>query len=246
MAVLAAILLVVLVGLGAIGFGWLSGGDSPPLTYSSEERGYHCGSITYLPAASVARTRRHDPPAPTTGAWSAFRDQPGAKPVGGDVVRVSVRGGTAKELTMTGIGFSVEQRRRPGGAAFAAPCQGVPVEGRGFQADVEAVPPRMVSSSANPRGTFSAMGLSAASTRPVAFPWTVSLARPLVFYVVATARSCYCVWRARIPWVSGDERGVIRVDDQGRGYEVVGIEGLSSFSAIGGSWHQFRVAHAQG
>ena len=146
---------------------------------------------------------------------------------------------------MTGIRFSVKHRRRPGGAVFAATCASSAVAGRGFQADVEAVPPRVVSSSANPRGTFSPIGVEAASSRPVSFPWTVSLDRPLVFFVVAAAHSFYCVWRARIPWDSGDDRGVIRVDDQGRGYEVVGFEGLSSFFAIGGSWRQFRVGHAQ-
>lgn len=214
-------------------------GEDPPLSYATEEAGLGCSSITYVPARSVARVRRHPPPKD----WKAFQRQPGAKFIGGDIVRVAVQAGSVQELTMTGIRFSAERRPRPGGAAFAAPCIEA-VTGRGFAVDVEAEPPRLMASSADGGGSFSPIGLSATSVHPVAFPWTVSLAESLRFSIVASARSCYCVWTAEIPWVSGDERGVIRVDNGGRGYTVIGIDGLSSFSPAQGKWEQLRVAHA--
>jgi len=241
LATLVAILAVLAIsGLGAKGIDQLTG-EGPPLSYTVEETGHGCSSIVYLPARLVPGTRRQLPPRD----WTAFERRPGAKFVGGDIVRVSVEGGSARELTLTGIRFSVEKRHRPGGAVFAGPCN-ESVEGRGFLADLEAQPPRLIASSASGEGLFSPIGLGATSRRPVVFPWTVSLARrPLRLFVVVEAHHCYCVWSARIPWVSGDDRGVIKVDNGGRGYTVVGIEGLSSFAPLAGKWHQYRVAQAQ-
>jgi hypothetical protein len=235
----AIVALLVVSGLGAKGIDRLTG-EGPPLSYVTEERG-GCSSIAYLPASRVPGTRRQLPPRD----WRAFDRQPAAKFVGSDVIRVSVEGGSARELTITGVRFSAEKRHRPGGAVFIGPCNGG-FEGRGFEADIEAGPPRLTVSSANGEGRFSAFGLGGFTNRPVTFPWTVSLERrPLNFFLVATAHHCYCVWTARIPWVSGDDHGVIKVDNGGRGYTVVGIEGLSSFAPLNGKWHKYRVGRAQ-
>ena len=66
-------------------------------------------------------------------------------------------------------------------------------------------------------------------TRPIRFPWTVSLTDPLLLDVIATTSSCYCVWSAEIPWVSGAHRGTIRIDNHGDGYRLVGTNGLTSY-----------------
>jgi hypothetical protein len=134
----------------------------------------------------------------------------------------------------------VERSPRPDGATFSAPCGG-PLTGRGVQVDVEANPPRIISSSKSTDGYVSAGGLPGSDTAPITFPWTVSLTDPLLLYVVASADTCYCVWTAEIPWVSGSEKGTVEIDNEGRGYAVVGIDRLAGYTISGTGWREFRA-----
>ncbi|HMI80899.1 MAG TPA: hypothetical protein VK480_03840, partial [Solirubrobacterales bacterium] len=89
-------------------------------------------------------------------------------------------------------------------------------------------------------------GLAGSPTPPIAFPWTVSLTDPLLLYVVASADSCYCIWRAEIPWVSGSERGTIKIDNGGEGFAVVGAEGVPHYTLGAGGWELFSVSGLSG
>jgi hypothetical protein len=110
--------------------------------------------------------------------------------------------------------------------------------GRGLAVDVEANPPRVTGSSEDPRGEIGSGGSPGSETAPITFPWTVSLGDPLLLSVVASATSCYCVWSAEIPWVSGAKRGTIKIDNEGHGYKVVGIDKLIGYTAGNGTWNR--------
>jgi hypothetical protein len=66
--------------------------------------------------------------------------------------------------------------------------------------------------------------------KPINFPWTVSVTDPLLLKIVAPTERCYCTWRAEVPWSSGEQTGVITVDNDGSGYTVVGSQGTKAFT----------------
>jgi hypothetical protein len=69
--------------------------------------------------------------------------------------------------------------------------------------------------------------------KPIRFPWTVSVTDPLLLQIVAATDRCYCTWRAEIAWSSGEQTGVIPIDNNGSGYTVVGSEGVEEFENTG-------------
>ena len=223
-AILLATLTAVASGLGAEAVDYVTAGDQPLLSYSVEELGWECGSSTYLPASKVEVIRRQNPPTD----WEGFQHQSGAVFSREDVVQVAIQGESTRKVTLTGIKFKVERRKRKPGATFAAPCGGG-LMGRGIYVDVEANPVRTIASSASKEGEVHNGGLAGSPTPPITFPWTVSLTDPLLLYVVATADRCHCTWSAEIPWVSGEEKGTVQIDNGGTGYAVVGEQGLPSY-----------------
>lgn len=236
-AVLIAGLTAIASGLGTKTADKLIASESELVSHSEEEQGYECGSVTFLPTAEAEPTSAG--PAPSN--WHAFQYQPGAAFSERDVVQVSIQGESARIVTLTGIRFSVKRRERPDGATFSAPCGGG-INGRGLRVDVEANPPQILASSESEEGSVESGGMPGSDTPPIEFPWTVSLTDPLLLYVVATADSCYCTWTAEIPWVSGGEKGTIRIDNEGRGYTVVGSTGLPGYTLGGVDWEQYRAA----
>jgi len=66
---------------------------------------------------------------------------------------------------------------------------------------------------------------------------------PLLLRIIATTKRCYCVWRAEIAWRSGDQSGVMRIDNNGKGYAVVGDDGATAFGSDGFRW-RLRMARA--
>jgi hypothetical protein len=236
---------VVLAGLTAVaaGFGQkavdaLTAGDpGAPISYSVEEEGNECGSVTYLPDAKVEPTLRQGPPSD----WHAFQYQEGAAFASNDIVQVAIQGESARTVTLTGIHFDVERSRRRDGALFSAPCGGG-MNARGLVVDVERNPPEVVSSSEELEGSVESGGMPDSPTSPITFPWTVSLTDPLLLYVVAKADFCDCMWSAEIPWVSGGQRGTIEIDDHGEPFRVVGDNSLDGYTTGEGGWGQYISA----
>jgi hypothetical protein len=206
------------------------------LSYGMEEQGTECGASTYLPNAKAGATLERTPPY-SIEEWELFRRQPGAAYAGSDLVQVSIQGESARKVTLTGIEFEVVRQEREDGATFSAAC-GDPLRGRGLQVDLEADPPRIVSSNETLEGIVTASPSENVDTSPISFPWTVSIRDPLLLYILATARSCDCTWSARIPWVSGSKKGTIQIDNGGAGFRAVGSEGLAAYTSTGESWEQ--------
>ncbi|HEX7279755.1 MAG TPA: hypothetical protein VF255_09050 [Solirubrobacterales bacterium] len=205
--------------------------ESAPISYSVEELSPACFSAVFLPE-DAAQEVLGDPADP---AVELMKLDPAAAAAGAGMVQVAVQGESERKVTLTGIEFDVEKAPLPDGAVFDFPCGDATV-GRVIAVDLDAVPPQITASSAEvggSLGTFEGRPLS----RPIRFPWTVSLTDPLLLRVIATTDRCYCTWTAEIPWVSGSKRGVISVDDKGEGFRVINPEDVDSYGVgSGGKW----------
>lgn len=204
------------------------GSSPPPLvsSYASEERA-GCGPSVFLPKQSVGVALARPP---SDESMLRIQSLPGFAFADHGRVNVSILGETERPVTLTNIYVHVNRRPRPQGALFYDPCGG-PTTGRLIVFDLDRQPPRVVESNALshvPLGSAGADGRPL--TKPIKFPWTVSLTEPLLLGLIGTVKSgCYCTWTAEIPWVSGGQHGTIEVDNGGDGYSVVSSQGLPSY-----------------
>jgi hypothetical protein len=157
--------------------------------------------------------------------WLEFMRAHDARVAEQNVVTVSIQGESSRAITLTGIHFDVERRSRPPGAVFANPCGGG-ITGRSVLADLDRTPVAIINSNDDPRRSLDP---TQRPTHPIRFPWTVSVTDPLLLTIIAVTRNCSCTWRASLDWASGDKSGTLHVDDGGRGYTVVGTEGLRTY-----------------
>jgi hypothetical protein len=205
------------------------GSSSAPLISSSatgELAG--CGPGVFLPEGSVVRALEMNPG--KEEVMEELQGLPGFAFADDGRVNVSIQGGSDRVVTLTGISFHVTRGRRPRGALFEDPCGG-PTIGRTILFDLDSRPPEILESNElahTPLG--SRAGDGERLTKPIRFPWTVSLTDPLLLALIATTRSeCFCTWSAEIPWVSGSDRGVIDVDNGGSGYSLASSRGLRTY-----------------
>lgn len=235
--VLVALLAGVATGLGEKAVEAIPSDGPELISFGVEElAGGECGGMSYQPASMAAQTLEEAPPY-EADEWTAFHARSGSVPAAESLVQVSIQGESRRTITLTDIRFDVSRNRRELGSTFSAAC-GDPLTGRGVTVDLETHPPKVVASSENLEGFIESGGEPGSRTSPIVFPWTVSLTEPLLLYVVATATRCDCRWTAEIPWVSGSEKGVIQIDDEGQPFHLVGTDGLPAYSSSGYDWRR--------
>jgi hypothetical protein len=195
--------------------------ESAQATISSSDSraGGECAYGTFVPEPTAKRLLS----APRPKDWSVIENEPGAAGAGMAEAQVSIQGESERTVTLTGIKFNVRRQPLPAGAILTAPCGG-PDQGRIIEADLDSSPPRIIASSSEPNGI---PGIRESDgrlmTKPITFPWIVSLTDPLLLFVIGrTTTDCYCTWTAELPWVSGGRQGTIMVNNDGKGYTVAG------------------------
>lgn len=62
------------------------------------------------------------------------------------------------------------------------------------------------------------------------FPYKVSESDPEVFYIFADARAHNVSWYLELDWSSGDQRGTVRVDDNGKPFRTSGNVGRPAYN----------------
>jgi hypothetical protein len=208
--------------------------EGAPISWSVEEMSTECFGSTFLPGEAAREALGHPPPAD----WKAFEETPGAAPANRDLIQVAIQGETERKVTLTGIRFHVKRASRPDGVTFGNPCGG-PLTGRAMVVDLDEDPPKIIASSeeVGANVSFSREGRSPDS-KPIRFPWTVSVTDPLLLEIVASSERCYCTWTAEIPWVSGSKRGVIPIDSDGSGFTVAAGTDLDGYTNSSGSWRR--------
>jgi hypothetical protein len=203
---------------------------SAPVTYSAQQIVVECGTPVFIPDTYVGRVLDDSTDLHIGGAnWPQVQQATHAVVTPGPV-EVSIQGESSRTITLTGITFAVTRRVRPPGAIFAHPC-GDSIVGRYIEADFDADPVRVVASSMDPQATVGGVDADGRNPyQPLTFPWTVSVTDPLLLKLMPMTATCWCNWRADIAWRSGSKHGVIRVDNHGKGYDVVGIKGLPYYT----------------
>jgi hypothetical protein len=211
--------------------------EDDPISYSASEQIQECGTHLFVPEEQASGLVSGATPTPSPiPDWEEFRSSSGGSVADESVVQVSIQGESARTVTLTGIDFTVERRPRPPGAVFLQPC-GDAIYGRYVVADLDRQPVSLSGTADDPKATLDPVdpvsGAARSSYKPISFPWTVTVTDPLLLQVVASTKRCSCTWRAEIAWSSGDQTGVIPIDNDGSGYTVVGSQGVEEFTNTG-------------
>jgi hypothetical protein len=213
--------------------------ESAQATISSSDNRYsfECGFGTFVPEPIAKRILS----APRPSDWTVIENKPGAAGYGSMAAQVSIQGESQRTVTLTGITFKVRRRPRPVGAVFEEPCGGGFV-GRRIVADLDKTPPQIVDTNSDPQLAIGAEVGGRPVTKPIRFPWTVSVTDPLLLYVLGlTKTDCYCTWTAELPWVSGERHGTIMVDNGGKGYSAAGGH-IPTYEYINYGWEKSPVS----
>jgi hypothetical protein len=207
----------VLLGCGSNGKG-----ASSPFTVSDSEVRAECLFGTYLPEEVGQRAAERPPPR----EWRKIEDAPGALEADRAAVVLTIRPKHSEErIVLTSVRLEVNQHRlRPLGTALYRPCDRE-LRGPAIEADLSGSG-RVAATSAALGGIIGPGVHLPHGARPIEFPWTVTLDRPLRIYLIAHSKSCYCTWKASIPWHSGSSKGTIDVDNGGRGYTMTDTIGI--------------------
>ena len=206
--------------------------DAVLITSSATEEVLECGTGLFVPSARAELLVSGERPGALD--WRAFRRDNQGAVAAESVVEVSVQGESARTITLTRVDVEVEREPRSRGAVFSNPC-GDAIHGRSLHVDLDRTPPAVVRSSADPEGIAGATDAAGRSVyKEIRFPWTVSVTDPLILRVVALTKQCDCTWRAAITWRSGGKSGEVAVDNDGKGYRVVGGEALAHYVSSDG------------
>ncbi|MGA5810059.1 helix-turn-helix domain-containing protein [Streptomyces cellulosae] len=153
-------------------------------------------------------------------AWVAAH---GAVSSGQQYLRVTVQGAGPETVVIDGLTVRVAGKRAPlawNDYAMAYPgvgCGGG-VETRAFAVDLDSARPSLAPEPGNDD-----------------FPFKVSESDPEVYYITASVSSYDVDWYLELKWSSGDRRGTLTVDDQGRPFRTSGNKGCPAYEfPIGG------------
>ena len=237
-ALLVAMVTAIGTGLGSHVLELLRGDDKrEPISYSASEEINGCGTSLFIAERQAQRLISGARSSPIAD-WESFRNSNGGAVADASVVQVSIQGESSRTVTLTGIDFTVERRRRPPGAIFAQGCGG-PVSGRSVRADLDRQPVAVTGTADDPKAEVDpTSGAALGRYKPIEFPWEVSVTDPLLLQIVASTKRCACTWRAEIPWSSGDQTGEILVDNRGSGYTVIGSQGATGLRPSETGWSE--------
>lgn len=70
---------------------------------------------------------------------------------------------------------------------------------------------------------------SSGAPAPAEFKLRVSATDPEVLHVTARTAHCDCLWTLLLTWTSGDESKTTEIDDHGKPFRTVGIDGLPRY-----------------
>lgn len=216
-----AIVLIVAALAWAAGLGSSNDRSGPPPFFVTEsEARAECMTGTFVPERAGEEIATKPPPK----VWRQIEEAPGAVPAERGAVKVTLRptkAGMGEEVTLTSIEFQVfDLGARPIGSIFYRPCARRPT-GAAVETDLDGYDRQITATSADPNGSLRVGFHLPLHAQPIAFPWTVSLHKPLDLYLVVQALDIYCDWTAHISWTSDSGQGVIRVDNGGRKYRIV-------------------------
>ncbi|MET9972169.1 transcriptional regulator, partial [Streptomyces sp. NPDC006356] len=139
------------------------------------------------------------------------------------LVKISVQGRTSTAVVLEALRVRVVGRSAPGGGSSYAMdngCGGA-LTPRYFDVDLDKDRPIARPADGNDSGvTIPAMRL----------PYRVSAEDPEVLLIDARTQGCDCSWYLELDWSSQGRTGTVRIDDHGRPFRTMGIDGLPRYS----------------
>ncbi|WP_181727660.1 helix-turn-helix transcriptional regulator [Streptomyces sp. PT12] len=185
-----------------------------PLTWTARSHVWEggCGHryLVDRPAAEV-------PPPPIQQDAEPWAERLGAVHGGSTIVEATVRPSGDAPVVVESLHVRVTERSAPlDWPAFdmSLGCGGA-LTPAAFAVDLDEQRPI-----ARPVDGFD--GDSGQTLRNPGLPYSVTDDEPLALRVFASASACDCSWYVELVWSSGDERGTLRVDDDGRAFRTSG------------------------
>jgi hypothetical protein len=199
------------------------GGDAdsgPPFTVTESQVRAECMTGTFVPEGPGFQLLEDPPPQD----WHRIENAPKAMDAERGAILLTLRPRAGeKEVTLTGIEFHVSNLGlRPVGTVLYRPCKRQ-LSGAALETDLDGYK-HEISASAESAPLRVGFHLPR-QAKPIRFPWTVSLSKPLHLYLVVQARDIYCRWTASLSWTSGSSQGTIQVDNGGKKYLIVDGQG---------------------
>lgn len=197
------------------------GREVSPIAVDVAEVKAECLNGTFLPGRRALKLPKESPP----GDWRQIEDTPGAMAANRAAVEITItpREGV-RRIVLTRIEFKRTSLVHPPVASvFYRPCKRSLI-GPAIYVNLDDSPLKALAPSDNAIGP----GLRLRKPlKPVRFPWTLSLDRPVHLYVVVAPGVSYYKWSARLSWASGGRRGVIPITDHGKSFRITDSLGLS-------------------
>jgi hypothetical protein len=157
----------------------------------------------------------------TPEVWASWARAVGAVDAGRTDVTATIQAKPGDVVYITGIQFSVSQRRPPIHGTLAAPTCAGPTYGRFVAVHLDPSPPRVFATSSDPRALVGvAPGALGLKVKPFTLPYKVTNSDGLVLILEAQAKKFDCVWSAEILWSSNGRNGSVRIDNNGRPFET--------------------------
>jgi hypothetical protein len=178
------------------------------------------------PCSSLVTTRSITDVGPPPGDaaswddWSGWSRNLGAYDHSDTNLLVTVRGGTAQPVVLTGLRVVVTERVESlGGIGLSNQC-GDSMDGRILTINLDHRPPSTESDLIEPADDGSSVAGGTWRTTPLVFPYRVSDTMLETFVIRGVAQTCNCSWRAYLTWSDGKASGETTIDDHGQPFRT--------------------------
>ncbi|WP_157527682.1 hypothetical protein [Nocardia sp. NRRL S-836] len=210
---------------GTIGFvQYRKASSESPLTVAADPVTPTCGTswIVPRPPAQVDVSQFATNTAMQHGwrDWSAGADgAAAASAIGGAHVQFAIQGRTATQVVLTNMQVRVVQRGAPITGTLVHRQCGDQWAWRWMNVDLDAEPPKSVSTSVLEPGV-TMEGMQEFDSKPIKFPYRVAESDAETFMFNAMTVKCDCKWVVDVYWSSAGESGVLTVDDHGKPFRT--------------------------
>jgi hypothetical protein len=157
-------------------------------------------------------------------AWEKWELRENAVPADSMNLSVSLQGGSAKSVLITGLEIRIEHRRAPLSGTWVGELGGGAVYSRYFNVDLD-----------HPSGAPEVKAYAPPPGRSneipgevVDFPYFISESELEYLVLVIRTRECDCEWTGELHWIVDGRTGNTRVDNNGKPFRITASENATT------------------